>query len=36
MNYLVQTRRPYNDQISRNSKGLLQVVDSSLRTNKEK
>ena len=37
MNFLVQTKKPFQDHFSRDSKGLVHAVDTSLkRTNKEK
>jgi hypothetical protein len=37
INYLVQTRKPYQDQVSRSTKNLIEAVDSSFQnTNKKK
>lgn len=36
INYLVQTRKPYQDEISRSTKNLIETVDLSLKTNKQR
>jgi hypothetical protein len=37
INYLVQTRKPYQDQVSRSTKNIIEAVDSSFQnTNKKK